>query len=212
MIQSAYNTLVFRQRVMVLLAFLAVFYFLWDTLVFMPAADATDKAILTQTPVLKKKPAVITHKSHSRASKTMDQKHSLLTTDHSILKRELKDLDRRIDGYQSVLVPANKRLDIIQQILSANHYITIESLTELPIETYSTRLLLDSGTKTIAVEKSTVNIQFLGAVDDVLSYIQRIESLEWPVFLVSLAYDGGDKASVNLELVFYSVSEGKRDV
>ena len=226
-----YNALILRQRIVLLLAFLSVFYFIWYFLFLLP--------ILTESKNLETENAYLAslHEEDSEIGELNKREGKALgivslNNKLSNLKSEVNSLNVELKKYFSIVSSSNDLMSIVKDLVDTTDGVHLKAIELLPIErivvnTFKEKHyeeeLSDNRTrgKNITVEgsrsqddsdvviyKHKIIIEVEAGYAGLVQYLNQIESLGWGLFMQDIHYKIEQHPNANVSLLLYSLSLG----
>ena len=115
-----------------------------------------------------------------------------------------------MSGLTVGLIPANRLLDVLRDVLKQSNELTIKHIEFLPPAKLKLSDLSDSAEpEASGVFKHTVELSMQGNYFDLLHYLQGLEDLPWTIYWDSLNYQvsGYPLADIELKVSTMSLSE-----
>ena len=119
------------------------------------------------------------------------------------LSRETHDIDERLQDLNANLVPPERMLDILQDMLSLDKGVKLVKLKTLPVSRLREGKLADH---VGSVYKHGIEISLQGQYQDVLSYLDRLEKLPWRMFWSEARMDARNYPAVQITVTVFTLS------
>lgn len=136
------------------------------------------------------------------------------------LRENISKVDEKLKEYYSNLIPASQMSSILQEVLTSDTRLTLESIKTLPsvrILTYQSGAMsvFNEGSEKAAAgqtpEKTLyrkgMDLIFRGGYFDTLDYLKRLESLEYRLFWDDLKYTVTEYPEATVTISVYTLSE-----
>jgi MSHA biogenesis protein MshJ len=213
----AFNALEIRQRIVLVLCALTVFYGLWYFLV---GASAEKSLILAQqeNEYLLEQAAVL----HDQALSEEGIKQSLATVELNkklqSLQEEVNVINSDLANYLSIIVDADELMAVVKKILESQSELVIEEIKLLPEEIVVLGNYINDGNEEEEVDESQeelqeiflrkhkISITFKGRYHDVAQYLKALEHLKWNLYMQDITYRVDEYPSALVELVVYALT------
>lgn len=222
-----YNTLVLRQRLIVLVAFLALVYFLWYLLFILPvekhvqnikAENAYLSSLYQESSELKVKA-----ESNNKALGIVSLNNKLLT-----LKKEVAVLNSDLKKYFSLSDSTDNLMNTIRGLVANTQGLKLDSIELLPVEEIVIEIAdnqvinnseaainpdeddqQNSDAANVLIYKHKIYVHLQGSYTGLARYLQQVESLQQGLFTEGLHYKVEQHPNAKVSLLLYRLSLGE---
>lgn len=200
-----------RQRVLVLVAALAVLFAFWDAVLMRPvkARSAGAEADIEK---LEKQVRALEAKSESivqvlAADPNLDRRER-----REELQRQLAELDARFSEQTADLIPPSEMVRVLKELLGHEtmlELVRVESLQAEPVLAAS-EVGSDLPPSRIRIFKHGLVMELLGDYLSTLRYLEAVEALPWHFFWESFEYQVEEypEGRIKLKVLSLSTAEG----
>lgn len=119
------------------------------------------------------------------------------------LSRETHDIDEQLQNLNANLVPPERMVGILQDILSLDQGVKLVKLRTLPVSRLREGKLADHVAN---VYKHGIEISLQGQYRDVLSNLDRLEKLPWRMFWSDIRMDARNYPAVQITVTVFTLS------
>ncbi len=200
------DALALRERVLLLVAAIAVLFFSLDTLALQPTLRSQQAATERITEfdnrlgALRQRASLLQYRSDADPLQARHaQRHAL--------KQTLTALDARIENQLGVLAGSTRTTEVLEQVLTGHRGLKLMSLDA------GTRAFggqkIKAGDKT-GLSRYRIELVLDGSYTDVLAYLKQIESLPWTFYWQKIDFQHSEhsRATTRLQLYTLSVDHG----
>lgn len=201
-----YDLMSVRERVLVLVAVLAVMAVVWDT-VFSAPLDRERKQRLQQVEALRAEVSGLEESVGVLASKGVEDQNAALNDEIARISKELPELEARLAGATSGLIGAEEMTQVLRQLLKRAERLQVRALRTLD----AAPVMADvqdtvAPTAGARIFKHGLEIELAGAYLDVLRFLQAMESLQWRFFWDQVELEVEQHPRTRVRLVVYTLS------
>jgi MSHA biogenesis protein MshJ len=202
-----------RERFLTLLSVITVLYFTWNN-IFYENYLSTDKEradiakkLENQINLLQGQISNISAVTKSNPIKDLSGKISQITIKN-------KDLENKIAALTQQLIPPDKMLNLLQDILDKDEHLQIVRIDNLP----ETQLFVN--TEKISTEDKTLNkyqvyrhglqIELVASYFNAKQFLHRLEQLPWKILWDEMSYEVTDYPNAKVIITIYTLSLNKK--
>ncbi|PLY13507.1 MAG: hypothetical protein C0631_13940 [Sedimenticola sp.] len=213
-----FDALNLRERVLVLIALLVVVHLAWNQWFWDPL-NRQEKNLKSQNAEVRNSISILEMELKGLVQRSENDPNETISQDISQLKRQLSQLQQRIEKAASSLISPAQMARLLEELLVRNESLRLVNLETLKSEAvFSQENGPENAEATQAAQPSSAAniyrhgfaIEFEGDYLSTLSYLQALEDLPWEFFWdgVSFQVESYPKARVRLLLHTLSLSEG----
>lgn len=212
-ISDAFNSRAERERVVLLIALLAVVYLLWWLVLLAPVNNRKD-ALQTQARTLDTQLTALQAQEEAFSESTSQDPNAGKKREINDLTQRLAALDKELQALAVGLVPAVQLPQVLHDVLSNTEQLELLGMQTLPVEKLAiTEGAADSGASAeqqVDVYRHSVELKVAGSYFAVANYLRDLEALEWRFYWDKLDYkrDRYPNAIATLEVYTLSAGEG----
>lgn len=203
-----YNSLVIRERVLVLLVMLFCIYFIWYFLWGFSMESRVKIAEKKREDLLNISETIMSQYADAVNQDTSKKDIAVIDKRISSVRLKMGEIDKEISQFNQETIAIGEIVLLLRDILSANDKLSLESLKVYPSEVIqrenqSTQKMDD------AFEKNIISMRLKGDYSSVFDYLKKIEALQWSVFWQDVKYsvDVYPQAMVDIHLYTLSIIE-----
>jgi MSHA biogenesis protein MshJ len=210
-ISEKYNSLVIRERVLVLLLMLSVVFFVWYLLWGLSAENSIQTAKTKREALLSLSESIISKYDVQAEKQSFDRNIAIIGKRMSSVKSKMGVIDSDLKRFNQETIAIGEIVLLLRDILSANQSLSLESLKVYPAELIRKKDA-KNGDFTGVFEKNVISLTLKGNYSSVFDYLKKIESLTWSVFWQDVQYkvDQYPAAVVTIQLYTLSIIEDER--
>lgn len=213
-ISHAFNSRAERERVVLLVAFLAVVYLLWWLILLAPVSNRID-ALQTQTRTLDTQLTALQAQEQLLRKTASKDPNAAKKREISDLTQRLRALDKELQALAVGLVPADQLPQVLHDVLSNTERLKLLGMQTLPVEKLAiTEGAADnsaaSAEQQVDVYRHSVEVKVAGGYFVVANYLRELEALDWRFYWDKLDYkiDRYPNAIATIEVYTLSAGEG----
>ena len=205
--QEKFENLQTRERVLVLVVFLALIYMLWS-LSFGSKIDSENRQLQRSVSELKVKLDAQNLEIQSLRTLTAQDPDRILRQELAQLVTDIEKVDQSLAAMSVGLVPAKELPLILEKVLLQTGKLALVSLQTLPIEELQLSIPVESAASTPAtgVYRHSVLLTLRGAYFSLHDYLLALEQLPWRFYWDSLDYHVGAYPQADITLKVYTLS------
>lgn len=217
MFTDKFNGMSMRERVILLLAVIAVLYLVWTLLFLNPLNNQVDnlqtrqQALENQVRDLQAQEQIFSQASgqNPNASKLRQVEH---------LRQRLVALDEELQTLAVGLVPADMLPQVLHDVLSSTGELELLGMQTLPVERLSisgeaqsaeTGETADAAPQQVDVYRHAVELKVRGSYFAVARYMKALEDLQWRFYWDTLNYQVEQYPLATATLEVYTLSAGE---
>ena len=214
---ARFDTLVMRERVLVLAAVVIGTAFLFDTIGIRPL-EVRMKRLVQQVAEARQniKVAEITLSSQEVVADPDTVKRSY----REALRKQLAEIDQSMVGLQRGLVPPEKMAKLLEEMLARSGGLQLVSLRTLPVQRIDAQNVAvakpgDKPAKTLpkdaerTIYQHGVEVTLQGSYPDLLEYLAQLEKLSWQMFWGRISVDTEQYPRLRVTLTVQTLSLNK---
>lgn len=195
------DALSLRERVLIFLAVCVVIVAIVDNLLIEPTI-ARQKGVSAQTDRQRGEIAAMQAKLKANVDAQSADKSGDRTRELDALKKELAGLDAQIADKQRDLVPPERMVSILKELLRGSHSVQIETFRSVE------PTLIGGAGGTAGLYRHGVDVVLSGSYLDLLSYISALERLPVKIFWGAVEI-GGAYPTARMHLTLFTLSLDK---
>lgn len=209
--QKMFHTMRPSERILSVLASLALVFFVWDWLWLSPSDAnrvdliAREEAAKTSLSKLNARKALLDRLAHSGPS-------AILKSELQSLRDQIFELDQQLEALSVGLIASDKVPALLQSVLLNMHGLQVVSLKTLPTEAilYDGKSSL-SNEKKLSIElfRHGFELIFEGEFDNTLAFLKGLEKNERQFYWDELTYEIKKSPSARIELTVFILSTGE---
>lgn len=205
-----------RQRLLLLLAIVAVFLLLWDA-VLMRASELREEQAESDTELLEKQVKALELEAEATLKKLASDPNLERRKRKVELERQLAELDAGFHERTADLIPPSEMVRVLKELLrreSGLQLVRLESVPASPLlapdEESGLEGKVDLGSGLIRLFRHGLILELSGDYLSVLRYVQALERLPWKFFWESMNYQVQQwpTGKITLKLLSLSSEEG----
>ncbi|MCZ6823127.1 MAG: hypothetical protein O7F10_09285 [Deltaproteobacteria bacterium] len=205
-----------RQRLLLLLAIVAVFLLLWDA-VLMRASELREEQAESDTELLEKQVKALELEAEATLKKLASDPNLERRKRKVELERQLAELDAGFHERTADLIPPSEMVRVLKELLrreSGLQLVRLESVPASPLlapdEELGSEGKVDLGSGPIRLFRHGLILELSGDYMSVLRYVQALERLPWKFFWESMNYQVQQwpTGKITLKLLSLSSEEG----
>lgn len=223
-IQTLIDKLSTRERVLVLLGILAVFFVLWDTFLMTPL-QMTNKISLDERANIKEQITTLEKRRILASGLLQNKKRKKLLNEIEQIESKIGEFDNKILSRLEGRVAPEDMANLLNQVLQESKDLELISVNNLPAKPFVnknnqeniTDSEADEEQKTPMVEMEVVGIYMhtlelvlQGRYLDILDYLKVLETLQWKIFWdqVKLEVIEHPNVKVHIKVHTFSLKDG----
>lgn len=205
-----------RQRLLLLLAIVAVFLLLWDA-VLMRASELREEQAESDAELLEKQVKALELEAEATLKKLASDPNLERRKRKVELERQLAELDAGFHERTADLIPPSEMVRVLKELLrreSGLQLVRLESVPASPLlapdEESGLEGKVDLGSGPIRLFRHGLILELSGDYMSVLRYVQALERLPWKFFWESMNYQVQQwpTGKITLKLLSLSSEEG----
>ena len=200
-----------RERVMVLVAALALVALLWDSILMRPL-DRERKGRLQQVAMLRAEVSGLDKSVEAIVAQGVGDPDTASRKAVEKLQAEIGRLDGQLAGATAGLIAPKEMAHVLGQVLNRTSKLTLIKLKTLPPEAVVAPLVGNTNAAQAAVKagatqiyKHGVEIEISGSYLETLQFLQSIEALPWRFFWDRVEYTVEQYPQGRLKLVIFTL-------
>ncbi|MFT5419332.1 MAG: MSHA biogenesis protein MshJ [Candidatus Endobugula sp.] len=206
-----YNTLVLRERVLLLILGVVLIFFFWYLLWGLTMEASISTAENKREELLSLSEAMVSSYGVSGEKQASDRDIAIIDKRISRVKSKVGAIDADIRRFNEETIEIGEIVLLLRDLLSANDGLSLESLNVYPVEIIKKKSS-DASSFEDAFEKNVISLSLKGDYSSVFDYLNKVEELSWSVFWQEVKYmvDSYPTAVVNIQLYTLSIVESDR--
>ena len=202
-----------RERLLTLLSVLTMLYFTWDN-IFYENYLGTGKERAKIAQKLENQINLLQGQISNISEVTKSNPIKELSNQINQFVIKNKDLENKIADLTKQLIPPDKMLSLLQDILDQDEHLQIVKLDNLP----ESQLFED--TAKIATEDKTLNkyqvyrhglqIELVASYFNTKQFLERLEQLPWKILWDEMSYEVTDYPNAKIIITIYTLSLNKK--
>ena len=200
-----------RERVMVLMAVLALIALLWDSILMQPL-ERERKGRLAQVEMLRAEVSGLQKSVEAIVAQGVTDPDEANRNAVAKLQGEIASLDGQLAGATAGLIAPKEMAHVLEQVLDRTSHLTLLKLKSLPPEAVIAPISGDANASQGAgkaastqVYKHGVEIEIAGGYLETLHFLQSLEALPWRFFWDHAEYVVEQYPQGRLKLVIYTL-------
>jgi MSHA biogenesis protein MshJ len=217
---ARFDALATRERVLVLVATIIGFAFIYDALATRPL-EARMKRLTLQ--VAESRQNVKATDAAMKARDAIVDPDAVKRSYRDALRKQLAEIDESMQGLQRGLVPPEKMAKLLEEMLARSGGLQLVALRTLPVQRFETPGAApakpgDKGAKPAptagreperAVYQHSVEITLQGSYPDLLEYLAQLEKLSWQMFWGRISVNTEQYPRLRVTLIVQTLSLNK---
>jgi MSHA biogenesis protein MshJ len=205
-----------RQRLLLLVAVVAVFLTLWDA-VLMRSSKIREEQAKSDTALLEKQVKALELQAEATLKKLSADPNLERRKRKAELERQLADLDSGFNERTADLIPPSEMVRVLKELLGRDSGLQLVRLESVPAsallaadEESGSEGKVDLGSGPVRLFRHGLVLEMSGDYLSVLRYVQAIEQLPWKFFWESMTYQVQQwpVGRITLKLLSLSSEEG----
>lgn len=200
-----------RQRVLLLVAIVAVLFTVWDA-VLMRSVKGQAETAETEFDVLEMQVRALDLEAEATVKVLATDPYLERRQRKTQLESQLKDLDARFHAQTADLIPPAEMVRVLKELLTRETSLQLIRLESLPAEPLFAPDDTESGSapSRIPIFRHGLSIEMVGDYLSTLRYLEAVEKLPWKFFWESLSYDVIEypRGRIRLKVLSLSTEEG----
>ena len=205
-----------RQRLLLLVAVVAVFLTLWDA-VLMRSSKMREEQAKSDTALLEKQVKALELQAEATLKKLAADPNLERRKRKEELERQLADLDAGFNERTADLIPPSEMVRVLKELLGRDSGLQLVRLESVPAsallaadEESGSEGKVDLGSGPVRLFRHGLVLEMSGDYLSVLRYVQAIEQLPWKFFWESMNYQVQQwpVGRITLKLLSLSSEEG----
>ncbi len=207
-----------RQRLLLLVAIVAVFFTLWDA-VLMRSAKLREEQAESDTALLERQVKALELEAEATLKKLAADPNLERRKRKAELERRLADLDAGFNERTADLSPPSEMVRVLKELLGRENGLQLVRLESVPASPLlapdeesgaESEAKLDLGSGPVRLFRHGLVLEMSGDYLSVLRYIQAVEQLPWKFFWESMNYQVQQwpTGRITLKLLSLSSEEG----
>ena len=205
-----------RQRLLLLVAVVAVFLTLWDA-VLMRSSKMREEQAASDTTLLEKQVKALELQAEATLKKLAADPNLERRKRKAELERQLADLDSGFNERTADLIPPSEMVRVLKELLGRENNLQLVRLESVPAspllapdEESGSEGKVDLGSGPVRLFRHGLVLEMSGDYLSVLRYVQAIEQLPWKFFWESMTYQVQQwpVGQITLKLLSLSSEEG----
>jgi MSHA biogenesis protein MshJ len=208
---SHYNSLVLRERVLLIALVCSVVFFIWYFFWGYPASTNIEQANNKREKLLTLSESIVSKYDFSEEQYAVERNIAIIDKRMSSVRSKMSIIDDEITQFNEKTIPVGEVILLLRDLLSANKELSLESLKVYPSELIKEKSNNNDDFED-AFEKSMISLTLKGNYASIFDYLKKIEALKWSVFWEDVEYsvDQYPTAKVTIQLYTLSIIEGDR--
>lgn len=198
------DALSLRERVLVLLAALALIAVLWDSLLMQPM-ERSRKRMEPDVAALRAE----VERLHVAITELADQRggdpNAVLRARVQQERTGIADLDRQLGGLTSALIAPEQMVQVLDQMLDRSKRLGLVALRSLPAEPLAS--LVPGEALPSQIYRHGVEIELDGTYLDLLDYLRALDQLQWRFYWQTLELDVTSHPRLRVKLTAYTLGQ-----
>ncbi len=204
-IAEKYNTLVIRERVLVLLLMLAMVFFFWYFLWGMSIENAIAAEKSKREALLSLSESVMSKYNLEEEKLSQDRNFAIIGKRMATVKSKMELIDSDLHRFNNETIAIGEIVLLLRDVLSANESLSLESLKVYPAEIIKKQENTDSQIEDM-FEKNVISLTLKGSYSSVFDYLKKIEDLKWSVFWQDVKYEVEQYPTALVTIHLYTLS------
>ena len=208
---SHYNSLVLRERILLIALVCSVVFFIWYFFWGYPASTNIEQANNKREKLLTLSESIVSKYDFSEEQHAVERNIAIIDKRMSSVRSKMSIIDDEITQFNEKTIPVGEVILLLRDLLSANNELSLESLKVYPSELIKEKSNNNDDFED-AFEKSMISLTLKGTYASIFDYLKKIEALKWSVFWEDVEYsvDQYPIAKVTIQLYTLSIIEGDR--
>ena len=193
-----------RERVLVLIAMLALIGILWDTFLMGPV-DRSRKQLVPEVASLRTEVNHINQTIEELARKDHTDPNAALKAQLQQTRGGIDDLDNQLGGLTSGLIAPEEMVQVLKQMLANTAPLRLVALRTLPPEPLAA--LVPGEMLPSQVFRHGVELELTGHYLDVVGFLRKIDQLPWRFYWQTLELDVEEHPRLRVKMTAYTLGE-----
>ena len=198
------DALSLRERVMVLLAALALIAVLWDAVLMRPV-DRARQRMQPEVVALRAEVGRLDRAIAELVAQRGNDPNAALRAQVEQERRGISDLDRQLGGLTSGLIAPEQMVQVLDQVLDRSKPLDLVALRSLPAEPLAS--LVPGEVLPSRIFRHGVEIELDGTYLDLLAYLRALDQLQWRFYWQTLELDVTDHPRLRVKLTAYTLGQ-----
>jgi MSHA biogenesis protein MshJ len=206
-----YNTLVLRERVLLIALACSVVFFIWYVFWGYPASTTIEVANNKREKLLTLSESIVSKYGVSEEQQTAERNRVIIDKRMSSVRSKMTIIDDEIKQFNEKTIPIGEVILLLRDLLTSNKQLSVESLKVYPSELIKENTSSNDDFED-AFEKSMISLTLKGSYASIFDYLKKVEALKWSVFWEDVEYsvDQYPIATVTIQLYTLSIIEEDR--
>lgn len=198
------NALTLRERSLLMITILAVFFGIWYVAIYQPMSDA---AVLASHQLKQSQAnfARTTRKIQALLARNQGSPDANAKKQLAQLDRQIAKAGRQLTALTRGLIPPRQMASVLRALLAQQGHLRLDQVTNVA----PSPLLKAPKTKQVLLYKQTLILNFQGSYPDTLAYLRSIERQPWHLFWDALTIDTNDYPREKVQLRVHTLSLSK---
>lgn len=193
-----------RERVLVLLASLALIAVLWDSVLMRPV-DRSRKRLEPEVGALRAEVERLDHAITELATQRSVDPNAELMAQVKHERAAITDLDRQLGGLTSALIAPEQMVQVLDRVLDRSKPLDLVALRSLPAEPLAS--LVPGEALPSRIFRHGVEIELEGTYLDLLAYLRALDQLQWRFYWQTLELDVTAHPRLRVKLTAYTLGQ-----
>lgn len=193
-----------RERVLVLIALLAMIGILWDSLLMRPV-ERSRKQLIPEVANLREEVNRINQTIEAIASVARTDPNAALHSQLTVARGGIADLDKQLGGLTNGLIAPEEMIQVLKRVLDQTAPLKLTSLRTLPSEPLSA--LMPGEVLPSQVFRHGVELELTGNYLDVVSFLRKVNKLPWRFYWQALELDVEAHPLLRVKITAYTLGE-----
>ena len=198
------DALSLRERVLVLLAALALIAVLWDSLLMRPV-ERSRKHMEPDVAALRAEVERLHVAITELAVQRGGDPNAVLRARVQQERTGISDLDRQLGGLTSALIAPEQMVQVLDQVLDRRKRLGLVALRSLPAEPLAS--LVPGEALPSQIYRHGVEIELDGTYLDLLDYLRALDQLQWRFYWQTLELDVTSHPRLRVKLTAYTLGQ-----
>ena len=193
-----------RERVLVLVALLALIGILWDSLLMRPV-DRARKQLIPEVANLRQEVNRINQTIEEIAGAARTDPNAALNAQLAVARSGIGDLDKQLGGLTSGLIAPEEMVQVLKRVLDQTAPLKLTSLRTLPSEPLAA--LVPGEVLPSQVFRHGVELELTGNYLDVVAFLHKVSDLPWRFYWQALELDVEVHPVVRVKITAYTLGQ-----
>lgn len=195
-----------RERVLVMLAAVAVVYLAWDTFMMQPI-NRRQKAVETDLQQVQSRISQLSETVQTLATSTRTNPNARLEAEREELRREIGALDELLEERTANIIAPQEMPRVLEAVLVRQAGLKLIEMRSLPaVPLFPAPEGAAASDAKGNVYRHGLELEVEGSYATVLNYLRALESLQWTFFWESIELESVDYPRNRVKIVVYTLS------